>query len=81
MAIRIRRADEVEQKPAEKILEGLKEALAVAKGEAEPAAVHVRRPKKALTLRIDEDVIEKFRATGYGWQTRMNEALRKAAGL
>ena len=37
--------------------------------------------KKLLTLRLDPDVIEHFKATGEGWQTRMNEALRKAAGL
>ena len=33
-------------------------------------------PKMALTVRYDSDVIEAFRATGSGWQTRMNEALR-----
>ena len=37
--------------------------------------------KKLLTLRLDPDVIEHFKATGEGWQTRMNEALRKAAGI
>lgn len=37
--------------------------------------------KQLLTLRLDPDVIASFRATGEGWQTRMNEALRKAAGL
>jgi uncharacterized protein (DUF4415 family) len=34
-----------------------------------------------VTLRLDADVIAKFRETGPGWQSRMNEALRKAAGL
>jgi uncharacterized protein (DUF4415 family) len=37
--------------------------------------------KQLLTLRLDPQVIEHFRSTGEGWQTRMNEALRKAAGL
>ena len=32
-------------------------------------------------LRLDPDVVERFKADGEGWQTRMNEALRKAAGL
>jgi uncharacterized protein (DUF4415 family) len=41
----------------------------------------VEHPKKQVTLRIDEDVIAKFRETGRGWQGRMNAALRKAAGL
>jgi uncharacterized protein (DUF4415 family) len=38
-------------------------------------------PKKQVTLRIDTDVVERFRAGGPGWQSRMNAALRKAAGL
>jgi len=83
MAIRYAQKPE---RPAEKIKEGLLEAIAVAKGEAEPHKIHygVGRPpsgKKRLTLLVDPDVIEKFRATGKGWQARMNEALRKAAGL
>ena len=38
-------------------------------------------PKEAVNLRLDADVLEFFRKTGPGWQTRINEALRKAAGL
>ncbi len=38
-------------------------------------------PKQLISLRLDPEVIEFFRATGDGWQTRMNEALRKSAGL
>ncbi|WBH17457.1 BrnA antitoxin family protein [Sphingomonas radiodurans] len=37
--------------------------------------------KRQVTLRLDPDVIEKFREGGPGWQARMNEALRKAVGL
>ena len=37
--------------------------------------------KQQVTLRIDPDVIAKFREDGPGWQGRMNEALRKAVGL
>ena len=36
-------------------------------------------PKQQVTLRIDRDVLEKFRSTGDGWQSRINAALRKAA--
>ena len=39
------------------------------------------KPKKQVTLRLDEDIITKFREDGRGWQRRMNDALRKAAGL
>lgn len=38
-------------------------------------------PKKAISLRLDADVLDKFKAAGPGWQGRMNDALRKAAGL
>lgn len=34
--------------------------------------------KQQVTLRLDRDVIERFRATGTGWQKRINDALRKA---
>lgn len=37
--------------------------------------------KQAVSLRLDKDILERFRADGPGWQSRMNEALRKAAGL
>jgi uncharacterized protein (DUF4415 family) len=32
--------------------------------------------KDQITLRIDHDVVEYFKATGAGWQTRINQALR-----
>jgi uncharacterized protein (DUF4415 family) len=38
-------------------------------------------PKQALKLRLDADVVEHFRATGPGWQTRINDTLRRAAKL
>jgi uncharacterized protein (DUF4415 family) len=38
-------------------------------------------PKEAINLRLDPDVLEYFRKTGPGWQSRINEALRKLAGL
>ena len=38
-------------------------------------------PKVAVSLRLDQDVVARFKASGPGWQTRMNTALRDAAGL
>ncbi len=38
-------------------------------------------PKQQVTLRLDADILEKFRATGKGWQSRINAELRKALGL
>ena len=33
-------------------------------------------PKQALTVRYDAEVVAAFKATGKGWQTRMNAALK-----
>ena len=38
-------------------------------------------PKQLVSLRLDRAVIERLRAAGPGWQTRANDALRKAVGL
>nr|WP_047170080.1 BrnA antitoxin family protein [Sphingomonas sp. Y57] len=37
--------------------------------------------KVQVALRIDRDAVERFKAAGPGWQSRMNDALRKAVGL
>ncbi len=34
-------------------------------------------PKRLVSLRLDPDVIERFRATGPGWQSRVNALLRQ----
>ncbi|MEX3764510.1 BrnA antitoxin family protein [Paraburkholderia phenoliruptrix] len=33
-------------------------------------------PKEQVSIRYDADIVAAFRATGDGWQTRMNDALR-----
>jgi len=37
--------------------------------------------KVSVTLRLDRDVLERFRATGAGWQTRINAALRRSKAV
>ena len=37
--------------------------------------------KQQVTLRLDQDVLRHFRSRGPGWQSRINQSLRKAAGL
>jgi uncharacterized protein (DUF4415 family) len=40
---------------------------------------HQKTPvKQDIKLRIDPDILASFRATGPGWQSRMNDALRRA---
>lgn len=41
-----------------------------------PRAVN---PKRLISIRLTEDVIRRWRATGPGWQTRMAEKLSKSA--
>ena len=38
-------------------------------------------PKVSVSLRLDHEVVARFKASGSGWQSRMNSALRQAAGL
>jgi uncharacterized protein (DUF4415 family) len=38
------------------------------------------RPKEQVSIRLDPDVLAKLKATGPGWQSRVNEILRKAVG-
>ncbi len=37
--------------------------------------------KVAVSLRLTRKMVERFKADGPGWQTRMDKALKKAAGL
>jgi len=37
--------------------------------------------KDLISLRLDHDVVDHFRARGKGWQARINATLRKAVGL
>ena len=62
--------------------------LATPEWQAKFAQVPVQRgrPKAAVTkisttIRLDPDVLAAFKADGPGWQTRINQALRKSVGL
>ena len=48
---------------------------AVKRGRGRPV-VAVKRP--TLNMRVDADVLDAFKATGPGWQTRINAVLRDA---
>jgi uncharacterized protein (DUF4415 family) len=36
------------------------------------------RPKAHITLRLDAEIVDAFKAEGPGWQTRINDALARA---
>jgi uncharacterized protein (DUF4415 family) len=48
--------------------------------EALPKKTALPGVKELVSLRIDQDVLEYFREGGPGWQDRINDALRRAAG-
>jgi len=45
-----------------------------------PKAPSVPGAKEAVSLRLDRDVLDHFQEGGPGWQERINDALRVAAG-
>ncbi len=46
--------------------------------DGQPSRSVQRAPvKKPISIRLSADVLEGFKATGSGWQTRMDEALRE----
>jgi uncharacterized protein (DUF4415 family) len=51
--------------------------LAVYKTRGRPVGSVKDDAKQAVTVRYSPDVLAAFRATGAGWQTRMNDALRE----
>jgi uncharacterized protein (DUF4415 family) len=53
---------------------GLRESLAQAK-RGEFAAIHT--PEVETTIRLSPDVMAAFKATGAGWQTRIDAALKE----
>jgi uncharacterized protein (DUF4415 family) len=46
----------------------------------QPKTPSLPNAKELVSLRIDRDVLDYFQEAGPGWQDRINEALRKAAG-
>ncbi|GFO56248.1 antitoxin [Geomonas sp. Red276] len=42
-----------------------------------PGRVKGSGSKESQTVRFDRDILAAFKATGKGWQTRMNNALRE----
>jgi uncharacterized protein (DUF4415 family) len=68
-----------EKKPTagEHLIKAAKEAQEIVKRGPKPSG----KAKQLITLRLDPDVIEGFRAGGEGWQSRINQALREKLGI
>ena len=61
-------------RPAREMFEELGIPMPVPRGR--PKA---ERVKTSVTIRIDAEVVDHYKASGPGWQTRMNEDLREGA--
>ena len=59
-------------------LTGPEWAEAIARAEVRRGRPPLDAPKVSTTIRLDRDVLEKFRATGPGWQSRINAVLKAA---
>lgn len=57
------------------VVEVAPELMAMARPRGRPPAID---PKVAIKIRLSPDVLARFRATGPGWQTRIDQTLRKA---
>lgn len=67
-------------RPAKEVLPPsfFKELDAARKARGRPKADQTKTP---VTIRLDPDLLDHYKATGKGWQSRMNDDLRKVAGL
>lgn len=50
--------------------------LTAQRGRGRPRGSVAAQTKDQVTLRLDHDVLAAFKATGRGWQTRINDLLR-----
>ena len=60
-------------KPFAEVFPELMESIS--RGRGRPT---VETPRQQVSLRLEPDVIAKFKATGKGWQSRINDVLKKA---
>ncbi|MCP3735726.1 BrnA antitoxin family protein [Sphingomonas sp. RP10(2022)] len=58
--------------------EALQQALAERRERLRVRGAQAAPTKQQVTLRLDADILAKFRATGPGWQARINAALKAA---
>lgn len=62
-------------RPAAEVL-GTSVVEALKRGRGRPAGTTATQTKEKVNLRLDPDVLAALRASGRGWQTRVNDMLR-----
>jgi uncharacterized protein (DUF4415 family) len=69
-------ADFARAKPMRKVMPKVVAAMKRGRGRPKSPA-----PKARVSLRLDRDVVAAYKATGEGWQSRINDTLAHAIGL
>ncbi|MBV9572337.1 MAG: BrnA antitoxin family protein [Alphaproteobacteria bacterium] len=59
-----------QMRPLREVMPDLAEAYRRSRGRPK-----IANPKTQVSLRLDTEIIETFKATGPGWQTRINDVL------
>ncbi|KQR30990.1 hypothetical protein ASF91_17320 [Rhizobium sp. Leaf155] len=71
--------DETKAKPFREVFPDLTENID--KEIARRGRPKAETTKTPVTIRLDPDIVDHYKARGKGWQSRMNDDLRKLAGL
>jgi uncharacterized protein (DUF4415 family) len=69
-------ADFARAKPMRAIMPKVVEAMKRGRGRPK-----LESPKARVSLRLDPDVVAAYKATGEGWQSRINDTLAHAIGI
>ena len=70
------KADFARAKPMREAMPEVVEAMKRGRGRPKSPA-----PKARVSLRLDQEVVAAYKATGEGWQSRINDTLAHAIGL
>ncbi len=65
-------------RPAREVLPGLVGAKVAAELLRPRGRPRKENPKAQVTLRLDTEIVEHYKAGGAGWQTRINAVLKRA---
>jgi uncharacterized protein (DUF4415 family) len=68
--------DFAKARPFAEVFPEITRALELKRGRGKQKA----ETKQLVSLRMDRDIVERFKADGKGWQSRINDTLRKAIG-
>jgi uncharacterized protein (DUF4415 family) len=56
-------------------------AVSIEREKAKRGRPKVESPREQISVRLDPEIVQHYKATGKGWQSRMNDDLRKVVGI